>query len=71
MVVRAYAFKAFIPGIIVEGAEDRDDEDFFNPHYEQFNYIVLWSDGTQSTEMYEELDYLEDALQFEVDSESR
>jgi len=74
MVVRAYAFRAFIPGIVVDQETEiigpDDDDEGFEP-YEQFNFIVQWSDGAQTSEMYEELDYLEDALQFEMDNENR
>ena len=70
MVVRAYAFRAFIPGVIVDEEvellePDGDDGDF--EPYEDHHYIVQWSDGTQSREMYEELDYLSDALDYAIE----
>lgn len=63
-VVRAYAHYALIPGIIVDTElkvliQEEDDEP-----YELVNYIVYWSDGSQSTEMYEELDYLKDVSEY-------
>ena len=64
LVIRAYAFREFIPGIIVdeefymtEAAND-DDEAFA---YEEHDVIVAWSDGVVSKEMAVELDYLEEA----------
>ena len=71
MVVRAYAYRAFVPGIIVDKETElikpeldtlEGNEDYFEP-YEMINYIVQWSDGSQSSELYEELDYLEDAIE--------
>ena len=66
MVVRAYAYRAFIPGIIVDEEiniikPDYGEEENFEP-YEDLNFIVQWSDGSQSKEMDMELDFLEDAL---------
>ena len=59
MVVRAYAFPTVTLGIIVEEQIEiiplYDEMDA----YEQRNFIIQWSDGTQSREMYEELDELE------------
>ena len=68
MVVRAYAFHAFIPGIIVE--EKRQDitskefdEEATEPwSYEQISFTVAWSDGQGSSESAEELEYLENAI---------
>mgnify|MGYP001175812450 CR=1 FL=1 len=66
MVVRAYAYRAFIPGIIVDEhiemiQPEGEDEELFEP-YEDHNFVVQWSDGSQSREMDMELDFLEDAL---------
>ena len=54
-VVRAYAWHSIVPGIII-------DEEYIghSPEYESHHFIVLWSDGSNSREMYEELDRLED-----------
>lgn len=71
MVVRAYAYRAFVPGIIVDKETElvkpeldtlEGNEDYFEP-YEMTNYVVQWSDGTQTKELYEELDHLEDAIE--------
>ena len=63
MVVRAYAYHAFIPGIIVdEELEHHPDGDDFVAHTDH-NFIVAWSDGSTSREMDVELDYLEDAFE--------
>mgnify|MGYP001385765168 CR=1 FL=1 len=65
MVVRAYAFRAFIPGIIIDEQIEilkeisEKNEEY---EYEDHHFIVQWSDGTQSREMDMELDYLEDAI---------
>ena len=73
MVVHAYAFRAFIPGIIVDQhiytVEPDPDEMQFDP-YEEHSFIVQWSDGSQSSEMSVELDDLENTLEFEVKRES-
>lgn len=66
MVVRAYAYRAFIPGIIVDEEiniinPDYGEEEYFEP-YEDHNFIIQWSDGSQSKEMDMELDFLEPAL---------
>lgn len=74
MVVRAYAFRAFIPGIIVDEHIESYTTDSGDPEFEPYqehNYIVQWSDGSQTNEMYEELEMLEEALELEVNSENR
>ena len=65
MVVRAYAFHAFIPGIVVERKVvelkfDEDDDGTFK--YDEVSYVVAWSDGVITSELDVELEYLEDAL---------
>ena len=66
MVVRAYAFHAFIPGIIVEekleniSSEEFDSESTEPWAYEQTSFTVLWSDGILTSELDCELDYLEE-----------
>jgi hypothetical protein len=65
MVVRAYAWKSLVPGIIVdESAETVEfDGDPAGTHsYESISFTVAWSDGTISSEMYEELYHLEDMI---------
>ena len=56
MVIRAYAWHSIVPGIIVgreiEVYTELDESD----SYEICHYIVQWSDGLQTKELYEELD---------------
>jgi hypothetical protein len=59
MVVRAYAWHSIVPGIIID-EEYTAHGPVDNREYESHNFIVLWSDGSNSREMYEELDRLED-----------
>ena len=74
MVVRAYAYRAFIPGIIVDQVAERIESDpadgdyAFEP-YDEWNFIVAWSDGTTSREMDVELDDLVGALEWDADVE--
>ena len=56
MVIRAYAWHAIIPGIIVEEEIDIHTTDDEREAYEMCHFVVQWSDGTQTREMYEELD---------------
>ena len=63
MVIRAYAWSSIVPGIIVDEQSDILKDDEGNELYVQTNYIVQWSDGIQSTEMYEELDHLGPVLE--------
>ena len=68
MVVRAYAYHAFIPGIIIEEkrqditSKEFDKEATEPWAYEQISFIVAWSDGQGSSESAEELEYLENAI---------
>ena len=62
MVVRAYAFHAFIPGIIVD-EEYNEISTIDDMTYTEHNFTVAWSDNSTSREMDVELDYLEDALE--------
>lgn len=56
MVIRAYAWHAIVPGIIVEEEIDIHTTDDERDAYEMCHFVVQWSDGTQTREMYEELD---------------
>lgn len=56
MVIRAYAWHAIVPGIIVEEEIDIHTTDDEREAYEMCHFVVQWSDGTQTREMYEELD---------------
>ena len=63
IVIRAYAYPAIIPGIIVDQEIEivtAGNEDYA---YEDCNFVVQWSDGSQSTEMYEELEYFLQAVE--------
>lgn len=68
MVVRAYAFREFVPGIIVEekreniSSEEFDSESTEPWSYEQLSFTVAWSDGVITSELAEELDYLDRTL---------
>ena len=57
MVIRAYAWHSIIPGIIVDEEIEVHTEPDESDSYEMCHYIVQWSDGTQTKEMYEELDF--------------
>ena len=68
MVIRAYAYHAFIPGIIVEMYEEKVvHAGKHTGYYINTIFAVLWSDDTQTTEMAEELSELE--LYFEKNSD--
>ena len=59
LVVRAYAWHSIVPGIIIdEEIEIIGDAD--SNEFESYNFIVMWSDGSNTKEMYEELDRLDD-----------
>ncbi len=68
MVVRRYAFHAYIPGIIVEekreiiSSEEFDSESTEPWSYDQISFTVAWSDGVMTSEMAEEIDYLDSTL---------
>ena len=67
MVVRAYAFHAFIPGIIIDDrpiSHHGDEETWCisDEEYAEHNFIVAWSDGNTSREMDIELYYLDEAM---------
>ena len=66
MVVRAYAFRKFIPGVIIDEVVKSYDAEGSLPAGEEHNFIVAWSDGTQSSELYEELDHLSEALEYQI-----
>ena len=64
MVVRAYAYRGgIIPGIIVEENIEVHSAGDLDYAYEECHFSIQWSDGTQSSELYEELDYIEDVLE--------
>ena len=65
MVVRAYAWKSFVPGIIVDEDVELIQLDDNIGSYDSTNFTVAWSDGSMSTEMYEELDYYTKRSRFE------
>ncbi len=75
LVIRAYAWRAYIPGIIVdehiEMIQPETEDQEFNEPYEDHNFIVHWSDGTQSKEMDCELEYLEHVLSVLSKNEAR
>tara|TARA_B100001287_G_scaffold132457_1_gene111597 strand:- start:124 stop:390 length:267 start_codon:yes stop_codon:yes gene_type:complete len=56
MVIRAYAWHAIIPGIIVEEEIEVYTTNDERESYELCHFVVQWSDGIQTKEMYEELD---------------
>ena len=65
MVVRAYAWDGLVPGIIVEEDSEMIQLDDNIMTYDSITFTVAWSDGTMSTEMYEELDYYTKRSRFE------
>jgi hypothetical protein len=65
MVVRAYAFERFVPGIIVDEDVEIIQFDDNIGSYDSTNFTVAWSDGSVSSEMYEELDYYTKRSRFE------
>ena len=80
MVVRAYAYYAFIPGIIIDykvTPVEFDGDGAGSFKYDETSYVVAWSDGKITSELDVELDFLEDAFQDmkedlrEVECESR
>ena len=65
LVVRAYAWPCLLPGIIVDKDStliEFDGDVNGNYSYEETRLTILWSDGTISTEMPQELSYLEEML---------
>lgn len=64
MVVRAYAYHGTVPGVILEETIQIVTDTAENYSYEECYFIVHWSDGTITRELFEELDYLEDALNY-------
>ena len=63
LVFRAYKYPRIISGIIIDEKTEivtASDEHYF---YEECNFIVQWSDGSQSTEMREELEYFLQAVE--------
>ena len=61
LVIRAYAYHATIPGIIVGSYEEKVEYAEPSPgYYTNTIFVVMWSNDTQTTEMAEELEiYLE------------
>ena len=65
LVIRAYAYSGIVPGVVVEKyLEDIpiSDEAGSEIAYTNTMFVVQWSDGTQSREMYEELDFYEQSI---------
>lgn len=62
LVVRAYTWHSLVPGIIVEEEISIITEADESDAYEICNFTVQWSDGTQTLEMYEELEPYEDMV---------
>ncbi len=56
LVVRAYAYHGIVPGIIIDQYEETIGGDESYGDIVSTMFIVQWSDGLQTTEMYEELD---------------
>jgi hypothetical protein len=54
LVVRAYSWHSIVPGIIIQEIRPEDDCPTF---------LVVWCQGTNTEEMYEELDILKDVLE--------
>lgn len=68
LIVRAYAWREFVPGIIVDEWEETidctaDEPEFQFPSFENTYFRVQWSDGTQSTEQSTEVEPLAPALE--------
>lgn len=65
VVARAYSWKELVSGIIVAREEETihvgDNGEAHRYDYAEVNFIVLWSDGTTSKEMYEELMFFKEA----------
>ena len=66
LVIRAYQWPVFLSGIIVRESEERVECER-NPgddpwYYNQILFEVMWSDGSVTEEMYEELLELKEAL---------
>ncbi len=65
VVARAYTWPTLVPGIIVDEQVETvefDGNSEGTHSYESVNFSVAWSDGTMTTEMQEELEYLEDIV---------
>lgn len=66
VVVRAYPQQKIIPGIIIEQVQQLDFGDDYD-HGAEIDFLVHWSDGTQSIENLYELDPLELVLKYEAE----
>ena len=62
LVVRAYAHYRVIPGIIIDRYEEIIGACEQEGDLTSTMFIVQWSDGTQTSEMYEELDTYENII---------
>ena len=65
LVARAYAWPELVSGIIVEEHEDtmkveNHPTDVWK--YNEITFDIAWSDGSMSTEMLEELEFLKDVI---------
>lgn len=56
MVIRAYAWHDIVPGIIIEEEVKEMITDDERDSYTICEFIVQWSDGSQTVELYDELD---------------
>lgn len=65
LVVRSYAWHSLVPGIIVDEEVEVVTANNEEYAYEQCEFVVQWSDGVQTKELYEELDYYENVLMYE------
>ena len=76
MVVRAYAWPSFEPGVVMEEHREtvttsEHDDAVHEISYEQVSYTVYWSSGAVSSEMCEELLHLEEAYEMGWNDASR
>lgn len=62
VVIRAYAHKGILPGIIVDQYEEIIGGCEHYGDIASTMFIVQWADGLQTGEMYEELDLYEISL---------
>ena len=59
LVIRAYAWRGIVPGIIIEEREEVLEELGVEGTLSFTKFLVHWSDGTHSVELYEEIEYYE------------
>ena len=56
MVIRAYTWHDLVPGIIIEEQVREMITNDERDSYSVCEFVVQWSDGTQTIELYDELD---------------